>query len=382
VKFCALALAMSWLVLSVAARGADLASPATQRAADRRYVVDANGKQPTPVVAATNACAWPILVKASDGALVAAIFNQPSHGRMVGAIDVYASADGGGTWAKRSTAAAPDADTLANRMNIGFDRLPSGDLLLVSSGWSLKRAPEAPSGLEIDQVLPAWICRSSNSGKTWSVDKDAFPKAGREGWPLVPHGSICVARDGSLIVSAYTSSPDPTNKFRQTYVVRGSPDASKWEVGPSIDPKKSLNETYLWHDGAGRWLAAARGARLDLYESTDDARTWRFLAQATENNAVPGMLLKLADGRLLLSHGNRAKGDERVEVRISDDAGRTWSKPARLADFITSDGGYPSSVQRDDGMVVTAYYAKKTDYHDGYHMGVVTWDPAKSFPRD
>jgi hypothetical protein len=92
------------------------------------------------------------------------------------------------------------------------------------------------------------------------------------------------------------------------------------------------------------------------------------------------MLLKLADGRLLLAHGNRAKGDERVEARVSDDSGKTWSKPARIVDFITFDGGYPSCVQRSDGMVVTAYYAKQTDYHDGYHMGVVTWDPAKTFP--
>jgi len=370
----------------VASSTAEAAAPAappptTQRAADRRYVVDSNGQQPKPIVAATDSAAWPILVQANDGTILSAIFNKPSHGRMVGGIDICASTDGGSTWTKRANPAAPEEGALANRMNIGFDLLPNGDLILVCSGWTLKEDPAAPSGLEIDKTLPAWIYRSSDLGKTWTVDRDSFPKSGPQGWPLVPHGSIRVAKDGSIVVSAYTSSPDPKNKHKETYVVRGTPDGRTWEVGPAIDPTKTvLNETYLWHDGAGRWLAAARGLRLDIYESNDDARSWHHFAQATENNAVPGMLLKLADGRLLLAHGNRAKGDERVEARVSDDSGKTWSKPARIVDFITFDGGYPSCVQRSDGMVVTAYYAKQTDYHDGYHMGVVTWDPAKTFP--
>ena len=44
------------------------------------------------------------------------------------------------------------------------------------------------------------------------------------------------------------------------------------------------------------------------------------------------------------------------------------------------DGGYPSCVQLPDGRVVVAYYARKTSYHDRYHLGVVTWDPSTTFP--
>jgi hypothetical protein len=31
-------------------------------------------------------------------------------------------------------------------------------------------------------------------------------------------------------------------------------------------------------------------------------------------------------------------------------------------------------------MVVTAFYARRTKDRDGYQMGVVIWDPARTFP--
>jgi len=46
-----------------------------------------------------------------------------------------------------------------------------------------------------------------------------------------------------------------------------------------------------------------------------------------------------------------------------------------LVDFgpSASDGGYPSSVHRDDGVIVTAWYANATTFHRRYHMGVTHW---------
>jgi hypothetical protein len=35
----------------------------------------------------------------------------------------------------------------------------------------------------------------------------------------------------------------------------------------------------------------------------------------------------------------------------------------------------PSSVQRADDKIVTAYYSKSAENHDRYHMGVVVWEP-------
>ena len=51
-----------------------------------------------------------------------------------------------------------------------------------------------------------------------------------------------------------------------------------------------------------------------------------------------------------------------------------------MADF-QNDGGYPSSVQLPDGPVLTAYYARRVEGHDRYHMGAVVWDPASASRR-
>ena len=46
------------------------------------------------------------------------------------------------------------------------------------------------------------------------------------------------------------------------------------------------------------------------------------------------------------------------------------SRPARSI----SDCGYPSSVQRADGKIVTAWYSKASVNHERYHMGVAIWE--------
>jgi hypothetical protein len=104
----------------------------------------------------------------------------------------------------------------------------------------------------------------------------------------------------------------------------------------------------------------------------------------------PAHLLELADGRVLLTYGDRSKQDwekgwpngskldgstatpNGILVRLSADHGRTWTAPERIAGF-DGDGGYPATVQLADGRLLTAYYARKTPRHDGYQMATVTW---------
>ena len=80
---------------------------------------------------------------------------------------------------------------------------------------------------------------------------------------------------------------------------------------------------------------------------------------------------------------------QRVHTIYSDDGGESWSAPFVLismpgSDWHKTDCGYPSSVQLDDGTIVTAYYfgPKKPEWaahglpwHQRYHMGVARWRP-------
>ena len=134
---------------------------------------------------------------------------------------------------------------------------------------------------------------------------------------------------------------------------------------------------------ADRWLAAARteadahgrvpDVGMELFVSTDEGASWSAGGPLTGPSQHPGHLLALKDGRILLTYGMRdVKG---VGVRFSDDEGATWDTARVLVDLETDDVdiGYPSTVELDDGVFVTAYYAKGIVQHARYHMGVVRW---------
>jgi hypothetical protein len=337
------------------------------------YVVDQDGNRPRPTVGVPDVCAWPNLVLLPDETTIAAlIFNQPSHGRLIGGIDCYASTDGGKTWAKRATAAPPDPGEQHTRMNHGAGLAANGDLIVIAGGWTLYPKPNEHGPYQVDKLMQPYVSRSSDGGRTWAINKEAFPDTAPDGQRFVPFGAIAKAKDGTLRASAYVVGG-------KTYVLRSDDDGRTWKDPVRIETELKPSETTLWSDGQGRMLAAARTRTLEVFESNDDGKSWRHLSRASDDLGIPGDLRSLADGRLLVTHGNRRKNQEGVDARVSDDEGRTWSPPRRVADFVTYDGGYPSSVQLPDGTVVTAFYARRTADRDGYQMGICIWDPTATF---
>ena len=70
----------------------------------------------------------------------------------------------------------------------------------------------------------------------------------------------------------------------------------------------------------------------------------------------PSHLLRLKDGRLLMSYGHR-RSPLGIQARINGDHGRTWSPPIILtSDAFSGDMGYPSTVESSDGTLVTVWY--------------------------
>jgi len=90
-------------------------------------------------------------------------------------------------------------------------------------------------------------------------------------------------------------------------------------------------------------------------ESSDGGKTW------SEPHAIgvwglPSHLLRLKDGRLLMTYGHR-RPPLGNQARLSADHGKTWSEPIIVSgDGTDSDLGYPSTVQLDDGSLVTVWY--------------------------
>lgn len=375
---------LQYLIVSIAVVFALLAARGFA-ASDDPYVQTRQGNVPKPIVAVDNACAWPNLTVLRDGTIIATIFNAPYHANIVGDVECWASVDGGKTWEHRGTPARHDPPN-SNRMNVAAGLAKNGDLIVISSGWLLQLKPPPPPGqlrtAGLVSVLQPWVCRSTDGGRTWTVDKHAMSAKGLVGGPPVPFGDIIEGRDGALRVAAYTRVPSENKslRLRRAYVYRSQDDGRTWGEPAPIDDDQSRCEPALLHLGGGKWLVITRGGGQNLYSSVDDATTWRHRTRL-HLGGYPCHLMRLRSGRLILSVGTRSGLARHTRVFYSDDEGKTWSRPYRVVDYKGKDGGYPSSIELPDGQVLTAYYAKEIAGHPRYHMGVVIWEPERSFSQ-
>jgi len=102
-------------------------------------------------IAIDNVCAWPNLTRLADGSIHASIFNQPSHARREGSVEVWSSDDNGRFWKKSGVPALHEANT--NRMNVAAGTNQTGDLVVVASGWELKDGESSDGTKELVAVL-------------------------------------------------------------------------------------------------------------------------------------------------------------------------------------------------------------------------------------
>jgi hypothetical protein len=110
-----------------------------------------------------------------------------------------------------------------------------------------------------------------------------------------------------------------------------------------------LVTTVRQRDFPRRWI--------DAFVSRDDGRSWSFLSTPAPDigQGNPPSLVRLADGRLCLTYGYRA-APFAIHARLSSDQGKTWTEPIVLrGNGGSQDIGYPRSVVRPDGKVVTVY---------------------------
>jgi hypothetical protein len=183
----------------------------------------------------------------------------------------------------------------------------------------------------------------------------ASKRNGREGRP------ICVrTSDGgkSWKFLSYIG-PEPTGYAIMPSTVRLSPQ----ELLTVIRRAEDGNKPRSW---------------IEAWRSTDNGASWSFVQEPASDTGEgnPAHLLKLADGRLCLTYGHRAKPFA-ILARLSRDAGKSWSKDIVLrADGGGRDLGYPLSVQRSDGKVVTVYYFWDVQTGPERYIAASIWSPS------
>jgi hypothetical protein len=115
---------------------------------------------------------------------------------------------------------------------------------------------------------------------------------------------------------------------------------------------------------------------IEIYRSLDLGKSWTRdetpVFDLGEGN--PPSLIGLKDGRLCLTYGYRAPPYE-IRARLSSDGGHTWDPELTIRDNGGGrDLGYPRSVQRPDGKIVTVYYFHDEPKGDRY-IAATIWEP-------
>jgi len=159
------------------------------------------------------------------------------------------------------------------------------------------------------------------------------------------------------------------------FVAYIGPEPKGYAIMPStvrLSPRGLLTTIRRAENGESRksWIEA--------WVSQDNGESWSFVNEPVSDTGEgnPPHLLKLADGRVCLTYGNRAPPFG-IFARLSGDGGKTWSKPIVLrADGGGRDLGYPRSVQRPDGKVVTVYYFWDEKTGPERYIAASIWSPS------
>lgn len=159
------------------------------------------------------------------------------------------------------------------------------------------------------------------------------------------------------------------------------PDPSGFDIMPS---SVRLDTGIRLGTGANSIVTALRtrsasGARdwIDLMRSDDDGRSWRYVSTPAPDTGAggnPPAMIRLSDGRLCLTYGYRDPPSG-IRAVLSEDNGESWGEEIVLReDGGNHDIGYPRSVQRADGQVVTIYYFNDSPGGERY-IAATIWTP-------
>ncbi|MBT4098998.1 MAG: exo-alpha-sialidase [Gemmatimonadetes bacterium] len=203
-------------------------------------------------------------------------------------------------------------------------------------------------------------CTSDNYGLTWRLDNTTLIGPGlqacappirlRDGTLLIsPYGALGRAKAGSAVL--FRSDDGGNNWSGPNVIARGNPRT------------RSYQEPSLMELAPGHLLCMMRvhdPTALGIFwrcESQDAGQTWsRPTSTGILSGACP-RLLTLRDGRLLLTYGRRSE-PYGIYATCSEDGGNSWGETWQLRPARDGDHGYTSSVELDDGRLLTTTYGK------------------------
>ncbi len=309
---------------------------------------------------------FPVQVKTGPESSAVLMRTGGPHVGPSGTLAMTVTADGGKSWSDPVEIQPRWEDSRNGALGINS----RGELIAAfhKSAYYVYDAAEDGTGLkyvgprrEIARNMPTiWYNKSADGGRTWSPCKTYDSQLIEMGPPF---GRIINAPDGSMLMAFYGySREEPESALSVSGLLRSTDGGETW--GDETVTARGYNETAYTFLPDGRLLAAARSngsnsaGSISTLSSNDGGRTWTEPVQITRSWEHPADLTVLQSGNVLLSFGRR-NIPMGCGALVSEDGGRTWdsSREVMLAgDSHSMDCGYPSTVQFDDGRIVTVIY--------------------------
>ena len=311
-----------------------------------------------------NYFAWPTVVRMKDGRLlVGASGFRLRHVCPFGKCVVASSDDEGESWTNPMIA----MDSPLDDRDVGL--CPFGESGVVLTSFTntrelqrkyLSKDPDDYIAAAIDTITDedeerylGYLCAvSHDNGRTFG---DLFKAPVSS-----PHGPL-VLRDDTLLwvgrkvengvssLAAYTSDcKGGGQKYLSTLPATGTLDCEPHAV---LLP-------------GGRILCHFRTQKksIGLFTifqtvSDDGGKTWSKPVQLLgDAGGAPPHLLYTSDGKIISVYARRVE-PQKILAMVSTDGGDSWQKDLELADCVNWDCGYPATAERKDGSFLTVYYA-------------------------
>lgn len=313
-----------------------------------------------------------------------------------------------------------------------------GNEILV--GFSNGTFKATDRGHAIDGTKPSYLryARSKDGGETWKVEVPSFlDKDGKEPEPGDSPGGFDFTHPDSAVTFRMVSSRTGYSRFyyskdrghnwsgpyriptydrtgiasRTDYIVNGKHDLMAFMTAHKVNGREGRVFNVRTTDGGKTWnfvswigpepkgfsimpsslrlsktrilstLRCKDGERhwVESWVSNDDGKTWTFVHEiASTGGSVgnPPSMIMLKDGRLAITYGFRSE-PYGMRAKLSSDNGKTWGEEIVLRDDAGCwDLGYPRTVQRADGKIVTIYYHNEHKDKERY-IAATIWDPGK-----
>jgi len=275
---------------------------------------------------------------------------------------------------KSYTAPAPILDTVLDDRDSGILAYGENNVIVTTfnNTVAFQRGNSANPFYNsyLDMITPSEEAEAL--GSLYSISNDGGITFGeiRKSPITSPHGP-CELSDGTLLWVGTLFESKEGEPSTQAYTI--AQDGSMTKIGEIQDvPDYACHEPYAIEAEDGTIICHIRvqpnpnspSPKFTIYqsESTDSGKTWTTPHQILEDTGgAPSHILKHSSGVLIATYGVRHELNA-IKAMFSYDNGKTWMTDYLIYDNngVSSDIGYPASIELNDGSLLTVFYAHPT----------------------